>query len=169
MDTFLFLKFVKGKSYHMSNPADNKEYLAKLYWIKILELFDCVDVDINHNCDFRWDLLKYFNTKAPVQTSNDPCDYQIYNGPSAFSWPETRNAKWIFDNFPNICFFIDLQSYSWDILYSRGDDDDQMIHSNMDFQNPTYNNLRGITGDPDYKGYIYSVLIFLLLSTSLIL
>lgn len=123
---------------------------------------DCVGVDINRNYDFLWDFPKYFNPQAPVQTSTDPCDPQVYNGPSAFSEPETKNVKWIFDNFSNIRFFIDLHSFSEDILYNWGDDDDQTTDQNMNFQNRTYDGLRGITdesglpGASAYKEYIPS-------------
>ena len=71
--------------------------------------------------------------------------------------PETRNAKWIFDNFPNICFFIDLHSYSGDILYNWGDDDDQMTDPNMNFQNPptiASEELQRVSPASDYKEYI---------------
>jgi murein tripeptide amidase MpaA len=123
---------------------------------------DCVGVDINRNYDFLWDFHKYFNRHAPVQTSTDPCDYQIYNGPSAFSEPETKNVKWIFDNFPNIRFFIDVHSFSKDILYNWGDDEDQTTDPNMNFQNQTYDGLRGVTdlsesGASGYKEYIPSI------------
>ena len=42
----------------------------------------------------------------------------MYDGPSAFSEPESQNAKWMFDNFPNIAFFVDLHSFGEGILYS---------------------------------------------------
>lgn len=61
-----------------------------------------------------------------------------------------------FRDLPNIRFFIDLHSHSGDILYSWGDDDDQTTDPNMNFQNPTYNSLEGITSDSDYKEYIQS-------------
>lgn len=119
---------------------------------------DCVGVDINRNYDFLWDFPKYFDPRAPVQTSTYPCDYQIYNGPSAFSEPETRNVKWIFDNFSDVRFFIDLHSFSKDILYNWGDDDDQTTDSNMNFKNHTYDRHRGISdlSASDYKEYIPS-------------
>lgn len=119
---------------------------------------DCVGVDINRNYDFLWDFPKYFDPRAPVQTSTDPCDYQIYNGPSAFSEPETRNVKWIFDNFSDIRFFIDLHSFSKDILYNWGDDDDQTTDPDMNFKNHTYDGHRGISdlSASDYKEYIPS-------------
>lgn len=120
----------------------------------------CVGVDINRNYDFMWDFHTCFSPSAPIQDSTDPCDYQLYDGPTAFSEPESKNAKWIFDNFPNICLFIDLHSYSEDILYSWGDDDNQTNDTSMNFQNPAYNGSRGITdasglpGASAYKEYI---------------
>ena len=37
----------------------------------------CYGVDINRNFDFRW--------PSGIGTSANPCDYQLYKGPSAFS------------------------------------------------------------------------------------
>ncbi len=122
----------------------------------------CVGVDLNRNYDFLWDFPDYYAPFAPIVDSTDPCDYELYNGATAFSEPESKNAKWIFDTFPNIGFFIDMHSYSEDILYSWGDDDDQTTDPNMNFQNPAYNALRGIidasglAGASDYKEYIPS-------------
>jgi carboxypeptidase T len=53
----------------------------------------CVGVDVNRNYDFLWNFPKYFSTSAPIEDATDPCDYQLYNGPSAFSEPESQNAK----------------------------------------------------------------------------
>lgn len=116
----------------------------------------CVGVDLNRNYNFLWDFSTYFNPSSPVSDSNYPCDYQVYHGPAAFSEPESKNAKWIFDNFPNIRFFVDLHSYSEDILYSWGDDDDQTNDPSMNFKNPAFNGLRGITNDSAYMEYIPS-------------
>jgi carboxypeptidase T len=114
----------------------------------------CTGVDINRNYDFLWNFPAYFNVGASgIVDSVNPCDYQLYHGPSAFSEPETQNAKWIFDNFPNIGFFIDLHSYSEDILYSWGDDQDQTTDPNMNFQNPAFDGTRGVRNDA-YKEYI---------------
>jgi len=66
---------------------------------------DCVGVDINRNYNFLWDFPNCFHHSAPVHTSTDPCDYEVYHGPNAFSEPESRNVKWVFDNFENIGFF----------------------------------------------------------------
>ena len=114
----------------------------------------CTGVDLR-NYDFLWNFPVYFSPSAAIEDSTNPCDYQLYNGPSAFSEPESQNAKWIFDNFPNIGFFIDCHSYSQDILYSWGDDEDQSTDPTMNFQNPAYNGQRGVSGDA-YKEYIPS-------------
>src|SRR5260370_7872153 len=114
----------------------------------------CVGVDINRNYDFLWNYPAYYDPTAPVQNSTNPCDYQIYIGPSAVSEPETKNAVWMFDKYTNIRYFIDVHSYSEDILYSWGDDDDQTTNPSMNFQNAAYNGKRGVAGDAKYKEYI---------------
>jgi murein tripeptide amidase MpaA len=123
----------------------------------------CPGVDVNRNYDFLWDFPAYFSPSAPISDSTDPCDggnqnsqdNGTYHGSSAFSEPESSNAKWIFDNFPNVKFFIDLHSYGEDILYSWGDDEDQSTNPSMNFHNPAYNGQRGVRGDA-YKEYIPS-------------
>jgi len=116
----------------------------------------CVGVDVNRNYDFLWDFPSFFSPAAPISDSTNPCDFQVYHGPFAFSEPESSNAKWIFDTFGNIGFFIDLHSFGEDILYSWGDDDDQTTDPSMNFQNPAFNTQRGIVGDSVYKEYIPS-------------
>jgi len=114
----------------------------------------CVGVDINRNYDFLWNYATYYDAQAPVQNSTNPCDYQVYIGPSAASEPETKNAVWMFEQFPDIRYFIDIHSYSEDILYSWGDDNDQTTNAAMNFQNAAYNGKRGIAGDAKYREYI---------------
>jgi murein tripeptide amidase MpaA len=114
----------------------------------------CPGVDINRNYDFLWDFPTYFNVAdSGVSDSTDPCDYQVYHGPSAFSEPETANAQWIFDNFLNIRFFVDLHSYGQDVLHSWGDDENQTTDSSRTFRNPAFNGMRGVAGDA-YREYI---------------
>jgi murein tripeptide amidase MpaA len=120
----------------------------------------CPGVDVNRNYDFLWDYPHYFSPAAPIVDSTDPCDggnpdNGTYHGPAAFSEPETQNAKWIFDNFGNIGFFMDLHSYGQDILYSWGDDEDQSTDPAMNFLNAAYDGQRGVSGDA-YKEYIPS-------------
>lgn len=114
---------------------------------------DCIGVDINRNYPFLWNYPEYFSPNAGVQSSTDPCDYQVYSGPEAASEPETKNVIWMMDNNPNICYFIDIHSYGEDILYNWGDAHDQTTDSNMNFQNSSYN---GSRGEPNgsYKEYI---------------
>ncbi len=113
----------------------------------------CVGVDLNRNFDFMWNFPGYFDPNSPISNSTDPCDHDIYIGPAAMSEPETKNAVWIFDQYP-IGYFIDVHSYSEDILYSWGDDEDQSADPSMNFQNAAFNGKRGIAGDTKYKEYI---------------
>lgn len=118
----------------------------------------CIGVDINRNYDFLWNFPVYFSPASGISDSTNPCDPPdpengTYHGPSAFSEPETQNSKWIFDTFPNVRFFVDLHSYSEDILYSWGDDEDQTTDPNMNFRNPAFDGQRGVKGDT-YKEYI---------------
>ena len=122
----------------------------------------CVGVDLNRNYDFLWDFQTLFAPTSTVSCSGDPSDHDVYHGASAFSEPESLNAKWMHDNFPNIGYFVDLHSFGPDILYSWGDDDDQTVDPTMNFQNPAYNSVRGIldsSGQPGaaaYRDYIPS-------------
>jgi murein tripeptide amidase MpaA len=114
----------------------------------------CTGVDINRNYDFLWHYPTYFDPKSPIQNSLDPCDHDVYIGPEAASEPETKNAVWMLDSFPHIRYFVDLHSYSEDILYNWGDDVDQSVDPLMNFQNPVYNGKRGIANDKAYREYI---------------
>ncbi|GJH18447.1 peptidase M14 [Caballeronia novacaledonica] len=115
---------------------------------------NCVGVDVNRNYDFLWNFPKFFDPAAPVQNSTNPCDHDVYIGPEATSEPETRNAVWMLDEFANIRYFVDLHSYSEDILYNWGDDLDQSEDPSMNFQNPAYDGKRGIANDKAYREYI---------------
>jgi murein tripeptide amidase MpaA len=132
-----------GRQYSMS-AADNSE------WRKNLspspeQLAQCFGVDLNRNYDFLWDFSKTFSRSSRILTSTDPCN-DNYFGRSAFSEPETRNARWIADRFANTRFFIDLHSYGEQILYRWGDDTDQSNDPAMNFMNPAYDGQRGVAG-----------------------
>jgi murein tripeptide amidase MpaA len=114
----------------------------------------CVGVDINRNYDFLWHFPTYFDPSSPIANSVDPCDHDVYIGPEAVSEPETKNAVWMFDSFPHIRYFVDLHSYSEDILYNWGDDVDQTDDPSMNFQNAAYDGKRGIANDKVYREYI---------------
>jgi carboxypeptidase T len=111
----------------------------------------CPGVDINRNYDFLWDFPNHFDPSARIATSTKPCD-DFYHGESAFSEPETRNARWIVDKFTNTRFFIDLHSSGQNILHRWGDDADQTGDPLMNFMNPAYDRARGV--DRHYKEYI---------------
>ncbi len=113
----------------------------------------CVGVDINRNYDFLWDFPKFFSPTAPIANSTD-CGNETYIGPSAFSEPETRNAAWVFDAFPGIRYFIDVHSYSEDILYSWGDDDLQTSDPGMNFENAAFDGKRGNPKDAAYREFM---------------
>jgi murein tripeptide amidase MpaA len=114
----------------------------------------CVGVDINRNYDFLWDFKKHFDPNAPVRNSTNPCDHDVYIGPSPVSEPETRNAISMFDSFPSIRYFIDIHSHGEDILYNWGDDNDQTTNPTMNFQNPAFDGKRGIANDSAYREFI---------------
>jgi len=112
---------------------------------------NCIGVDINRNYNFLWNYPDYFSPNAGVQSSTDPCDYQVYIGPEVASEPETKNVIWMMDQYKNISFFIDVHSYGEDILYNWGDAHDQTKDQDMNFQNSEYD---GTRGDDSYKEYI---------------
>jgi murein tripeptide amidase MpaA len=134
------------------NP-DGREYVqapgGDVWWRKNRR-FDpasgCYGVDLNRNFDLLW--------SSGIGTSSNPCDYQIYKGPSLFSEPETRNARWLVDTYPHIEGMIDIHSYSDDLLYPWGDADDQTTDPSKNFQNPAYDGLRGVSGSAVYGEYI---------------
>jgi carboxypeptidase T len=114
---------------------------------------NCPGVDINRNYDFLWNYPTYFHPKAPIRNSTNPCDPEVYIGPSAASEPETQNVVSMLDSHPNIRFFVDLHSAEESILYGWGDDQEQITTPNMNFQNAAFNGLRGIKDDAAYREY----------------
>jgi len=118
---------------------------------------DCIGVDLNRNYDFLFDFPTKFSplSDVSVYTSTNPCNAaQVYHGPSPFSEAETQNVKWLLDTNPRTRWFIDVHSYSEDILYSWGDDDDQSADPTMNFHNAAFDGARGVPGDAAYKEYI---------------
>lgn len=115
---------------------------------------DCVGVDLNRNYDFLWNYRTHFDPRAPVANSTDPCDPEVYIGPAPLSEPETKNVVWLLDQFAGIRYFVDVHSYSEDILYNWGDDDDQTKSPQMNFLNAAFDGKRGVANDSGYKEYI---------------
>ena len=114
---------------------------------------NCVGVDINRNYDFLFDFNAAFAPTSGVVVSDQPCDHDVYHGPSAFSEPETSNVRWLIDQHPRTRWLVDVHSYSEDMLYNWGDDQDQSVDPAMNFHNPAYDGQRGVANDA-YKEYI---------------
>lgn len=92
-----------------------------------------------------------------MQKSDDPFDTsQTYRGKAAFSEPETQNIKWLLDEHNGIGYHIDIHCFGGSLLHVWGDDENQSENPVMNFNNSTYNDVRGVDGDGDseYKEYI---------------
>jgi murein tripeptide amidase MpaA len=104
-------------------------------------------VDINRNFDFLW------NSGINTVNKNRTNSSETYRGKATFSEPESRNVKSLFDNYKNICYYVDIHSFGGKILYSWGDDSDQSVDPQMNFTNPAYNGVRGIPKGNEAKEY----------------
>jgi murein tripeptide amidase MpaA len=114
-----------------------------------------IGVDVNRNYDFLWDFNTAFAPGAQsggTLASTDPAS-DLFHGTSAFSEPETRNVRWLFDRYPHINWFVDVHSYGGDILHAWGDDTNQTTSQPKNFTNPVWNGKRGLPGDA-YGEYI---------------
>ncbi len=112
-----------------------------------------IGVDLNRNYDFLWDYSKHFSSNAAsILASNDPST-PVFHGTAAFSEAETRNVRWLFDQYPDIHRFVDIHSYGGNILHPWGDDANQSTNSSMNFRNGSWDGQRGVNGDA-YQEYI---------------
>jgi len=110
----------------------------------------CVGVDLNRNHDIAWDFDRYYNDAGDVavSASKNPCDPQVYIGPSAASEPETRNIARLLRE-RRIEFYVDVHSYSRKILFPWGMDDNQSRDPAKSFRNPLWDGRRdGGPGGP---------------------
>jgi murein tripeptide amidase MpaA len=114
---------------------------------------ECVGVDINRNFDALWDFHRHFAPNSGVSASSDPCNPQVYVGPSAASEAETRNVVWLLDQHPATRWFIDVHSYVPAVYYTWGFDRNQSATPSMNFSNPEFDGKRGRSGDR-YREYI---------------
>jgi murein tripeptide amidase MpaA len=108
-----------------------------------------IGVDPNRNYDFLWDFNTAFAPAAQaggtLASSNPSSD--IFHGTAPFSEAETKNVRWLFEQFPRISWFMDIHSYGGDILHSWGDDTNQSSSVSVNFTNPAWNGQRGLPGD----------------------
>jgi murein tripeptide amidase MpaA len=114
-----------------------------------------IGVDVNRNYDFLWDFNTAFapgaqagGTLASTSPSSD-----LFHGTSPFSEAETRNVRWLFDQFPQIGWFVDIHSHGGDILHAWGNDTNQSTSPDKNFTNAAWNGQRGLPGDA-YGEYI---------------
>ncbi len=114
----------------------------------------CVGVDINRNFDFLWEHLTKFASDAGVNTSDDPCNKQVYRGPSSSSEPETKNVVWLLDTYPRIRWHVDVHSAVPTILHSWGSDQNQTTEPAQTFLNSGFDSVRGRPDDAAYREYI---------------
>jgi carboxypeptidase T len=104
-----------------------------------------VGVDLNRNFDFLW--------ASGIGTEADPRSF-TYKGPATFSEPETRNVRWLLDDHGAIGWHVDVHSHGELILYSWGDDENQVTSPDQNFLNPSFDGKRGVVGDSVYREYI---------------
>jgi murein tripeptide amidase MpaA len=99
----------------------------------------CHGVDLNRNFDLAWDFERYYNAQAAreVRSSKQPCDPEIFIGPSAASEPETLNVQSLVERH-RPSHFVDVHSYSRAILFPWGMDDDQGRDPSESFRNPDW-------------------------------
>jgi hypothetical protein len=120
----------------------------------------CVGVDINRNFDILWDFTTAYTPalvakapKAGVDTSRQPCDFNVYSGPSAESEPETQNLAGLIRS-ANISFYADVHAYGRDILYPWGIETDQSTDATQSFANPAMNGTRDGNQAGAYAEYV---------------
>jgi murein tripeptide amidase MpaA len=114
-----------------------------------------VGVDLNRNFDFLWDFTKKFASSVQSSVASTNPSSETYHGTAAFSEPETKSIKWVFDTYSRVRWFIDLHSYAGDVLYSWGSDDNQSNYPYMNFLNSSYDGVRGILSDTPGSGRGY--------------
>jgi len=106
-----------------------------------------VGVDLNRNCAIVFGVIPSYG-----EVSCDPCDYQVYCGPAAFSEPESANIEKFLSDHP-IDTFADVHSYEQLILYPWG-------HAPEQTTDPAENFTTLLTGtcspipDSSYREYI---------------
>ena len=114
-------------------------------------------VDLNRNFDILWDYRTKFVEGVGVSVASDNPMHETYHGAEPFSEPESRNVKWIMDEYPTISWTLDIHSFAGLVLYSWGDDYNQASDPEMNFLNTAYDGKRGLAVDQpgqEYRAYM---------------
>jgi hypothetical protein len=113
-----------------------------------------IGIDVNRNQDFLWDFRTAFAPAAInlFLASDNPAD-DTYHGSAPHSEAETQNINYIHDTYARIRWYVDVHSYSEDILYAWGDSESQFSDPTQTFMNHADDGLRGILGGT-YKEFI---------------
>ena len=113
----------------------------------------CFGVDLNRNFDVAWDFKRIFAPDA-ARASHNPCNKQIYVGPTAASEPETRNIVWMLDRYIGTRWYLDIHSHFPAILHCWSIDEHQTDTPEMNYRNHTYDGRRGSRDGPAYREYL---------------
>jgi murein tripeptide amidase MpaA len=142
-----------GRAYSMAAHADSTQAM----WRKNRNpassggVATRIGVDVNRNYDFLWNFpITFAPNVGPA--SNDP-SIDTFFGTGPFSEPESRNVQWLVDRFPRARYFVDVHSYTGDVLYPWGDDQNQTTDPSMSFMNSAWDGKRGIKNDA-YRDYV---------------
>ena len=137
-----------GKAYSQSADPGRPQHF---WWRKNRRVADmpsgATGVDLNRNFDFLW--------SSGIGTESDPTQF-TYKGPAVFSEPESRNVKWLLDSHVGVGYFVDVHCFGELILFSWGDDENQVDVPDQNFLNPAFDGVRGVVGDSAYKEFIAS-------------
>ena len=144
-----------GRAYSMGAPANTGQAM----WRKNRNTASSnndpskIGVDVNRNYDFLWNFPVAFSPAANPNTlaSTDPAS-DLFHGMGPFSEPESRNVRWLVEQF-NTRYFVDVHSYTGDVLHPWGSDENQTTDPSKSYSNPAWNGLRGVAGDA-YQEYI---------------
>jgi hypothetical protein len=103
-------------------------------------------VDLNRNFGMAFDVDQYYDpgflAGGDVSVSKTPCggsrpvDGETYEGPSAFSEPETNNVKSLMDG-KNIRFFVDIHSWGRTVMWGWAAANTQKQDPSSNYQNTT--------------------------------
>ena len=62
--------------------------------------------------------------------------------------PETRNVRWLLDQYPQVRHYLDLHSHSGFVIHPWADDENQYFNYYQNFRNSGWNGKRGVLGRP---------------------